>query len=466
MAFKTFDITDVARVLGIRHIGPGPKGEQLYRCPFCRDSQKHPNKGHLYLNSQLGKYWCARCWAGGYAIGLYARVRGIDTKAAYRELCENPSVAPVFIDAPEAEKELTVDVAYRDQVYREFLSLLTLHPRHRADILRRGLSEEAIAGNGYKSLPDDPTARWAVCRTLSRKFDLAGVPGFYRRTSKKGKPYWDCAPGPGYLIPVRDVEGRIQGFQIRCDDPGVLTVYAPGEVKVAASYADPDTGEVSTCTAVLAVPGGRVDAPIVVPSLKVGDTVKLELRRRAEDVTWKVWGPAVIGRGTSKYVWFSSPDAGANAVPHIANPGSRKVWVTEGPLKADVASFLLKETFVGIPGVGTWRSVKGIMAQLKPDEVMVAFDSDWRENQHVAEAIRQLTEDLRKAGYKVSVADWDPALGKGIDDVAVTLRKRQVVETKCPQGVSVKKTTEVTVQVSSKAAQNEGLFKRLMRLFG
>ena len=43
---------------------------------------------------------------------------------------------------------------------------------------------------------------------------LAGVPGFY-----KSQGQWTLKiPGRGILIPVRDVQGQIQGLQVRLDN--------------------------------------------------------------------------------------------------------------------------------------------------------------------------------------------------------------------------------------------------------
>ena len=41
----------------------------------------------------------------------------------------------------------------RDRVYRALLSRLTLAPDHRENLLRRGLTDEAIERLGYKSTP-------------------------------------------------------------------------------------------------------------------------------------------------------------------------------------------------------------------------------------------------------------------------------------------------------------------------
>ena len=38
-------------------------------------------------------------------------------------------------------------------------------------------------------------------------------------------------------------------------------------------------------------------------------------------------------------------------------------------------------------------------------------------NRHVAQALGQAVSALVEAGYTVAVESWDPALGKGIDDV-------------------------------------------------
>ena len=48
----------------------------------------------MSLNTSENKYCCTRCGAGGYSVGLYARVRNIDTKKAYKELLEKECYSP------------------------------------------------------------------------------------------------------------------------------------------------------------------------------------------------------------------------------------------------------------------------------------------------------------------------------------------------------------------------------------
>ena len=56
-------------------------------CPFCGYNKltKIPT---MTLNQNNNKYCCSRCGQGGYSVGLYAKMKGIDTKKAYKELIE------------------------------------------------------------------------------------------------------------------------------------------------------------------------------------------------------------------------------------------------------------------------------------------------------------------------------------------------------------------------------------------
>jgi hypothetical protein len=54
---------------------------------------------------------------------------------------------------------------------------------------------------------------------------------------------------------------------------------------------------------------------------------------------------------------------------------------------------------------------------MPPKRVLLAFDADWRTNSHVAHALGHVAMALVEAGYAVEVEDWEPTLGKGIDDL-------------------------------------------------
>ena len=104
---------------------------------------------------------------------------------------------------------------------------------------------------------------------------------------------------------------------------------------------------------------------------------------------------------------------------HTRTPGA-PVRITEGELKADVATLLSGVLTLSVPGVSAWRRALPLLQQLGVTTVHLAFDADWRQNPHVARALAQATQAIVDAEYTVAVETWDIAQGKGIDDVLAT----------------------------------------------
>jgi DNA primase len=125
----------------------------------------------------------------------------------------------------------------------------------------------------------------------------------------------------------------------------------------------------------------------------------------------------------AKYTTISSakhggPSPGAQVhVPRHDGLRGETIRLTEGELKADVATVLSGVLTISVPGVAMWRKVLPVLKALQPQRVLVAFDADWRTNPHVAQALGQAVAALVGAGYTIEVESWPPALGKGIDDV-------------------------------------------------
>jgi DNA primase len=130
--------------------------------------------------------------------------------------------------------------------------------------------------------------------------------------------------------------------------------------------------------------------------------------------------------GSTRYLWFSSaskPEGQSSGAPiHFARPNliaeQRRVFITEGALKADVIAASLNAPVIGIPGVSTWpggfgQKLRKVCPEIK--EVFLCFDSDFRTNEHVAKALFNLIAELRLALYSPVVLSWDEAF-KGLDD--------------------------------------------------
>jgi hypothetical protein len=127
--------------------------------------------------------------------------------------------------------------------------------------------------------------------------------------------------------------------------------------------------------------------------------------------------------GGPKYTTISSakhggPSPGAQVhVPLSESVRGDTVRLTEGELKSDIATALSRLLTISIPGVAMWRKALPVLVGLRSQQVVLAFDADWRSNPHVAHALGHTAFALVKAGYEVQVEDWAPALGKGIDDL-------------------------------------------------
>lgn len=134
---------------------------------------------------------------------------------------------------------------------------------------------------------------------------------------------------------------------------------------------------------------------------------------------------------SQRYTFVSSArHGGAAALARVHHPAlalamrgtETVVALTEGPLKADVATALLQSPVLAIPGASEWRA--GVEAAIAwgPRRVAVAMDMDRNTNVEVARAQREMIDALRIAGATVDSWRWDPR-HKGLDDL---LLARQV----------------------------------------
>ncbi|NLN47513.1 MAG: DUF3854 domain-containing protein [Clostridiales bacterium] len=260
---------------------------------------------------------------------------------------------------PVIEESPVASIEERDTVYREFLKRLVLSPRHRENLLKRGLDEDAIEFRQYKSTVGWESSRGLCVSLLKDGYNLKGIPGFFK--DRYGN--WVFMTLPGFLISSQDIEGRIQGFQIRVDD---------------------------------------------------------QYRKKKE---------------SGKYLSFSSAgkDDGCSSgsLIHVAVPQGKSlqdstVWVTEGPLKADIASIYTGVPFLGVPGVSIYKQAAEYAAQLNINHTAVAYDMDVRKNPHVAKAEKSLVQELWSKGIKAVPVSWNETLGKGIDDAVINIYNGEI----------------------------------------
>jgi hypothetical protein len=137
--------------------------------------------------------------------------------------------------------------------------------------------------------------------------------------------------------------------------------------------------------------------------------------------------PDEPGPDGAKYVWLSSKGrpggTGSGTHCHVSRPLSGRlqdvaVWVTEGEIKADLASERLGAVLLSIPGVGLWSRCLPDLADLLPGggRVVIAMDADWRDKPPVHTAAWRLCLASGLLGYEVKVASWHTAK-KGLDNL-------------------------------------------------
>ena len=138
-----------------------------------------------------------------------------------------------------------------------------------------------------------------------------------------------------------------------------------------------------------------------------------------------------------KYVWLSSAGrlggVGSCAPAHVARPlgpvRDARLWVTEGPLKANLAASRLGAVVVAVPGVASWRVGLDTAREVaeRPGSLVVAYDADYQRNPHVRQYRQNLTDAASREGWRVSVAVWGGSL-RGLDDALVNGARILVID--------------------------------------
>jgi hypothetical protein len=201
------------------------------------------------------------------------------------------------------------------------------------------------------------------------------VPGFVFKDGNDGRPYLTLAGAAGLLVPVRDALGNIVALQVRHDDPAADGA-ADGDEAEAADGPAPTTGTRYSFVSGTSYGGPSPGSPAHVP-------------------------------------------AGVVAGPEVR--------LTEGALKADVATARSGLLTVGASGVTGWRAVLDAARRLGATAVRLAFDADCRTKAQVARALGDCYEDARARGLAVKLERWDAADGKGIDDLLAAGEQPEVL---------------------------------------
>lgn len=363
-------------------------GEMAVYCPIRQDKT-------FDINIEKGCFKCFKGCAGcpvegrGYAVQLYMLY---NPSLSYLDACEAIEKSRIGNTASnytvkakafkKVEEAPLASIQERDKTYREFLNSIPLIQKHKKNLIGRGLSEDEIGRLMFRSIPACGVR--SIAKALVTKgCTLDGVPLF----AKDSGGYRVCLPkNSGFFIPYFDKEGLIQQIQIRYD------------VKIDETMSENEVSEL-----------------------------------KQQRYRWATSAGYPNGSSAKNTALFWSRPL----------KDEKTIFITEGGLKASVASHLSGDLFVAIPGVSCIATFKDLLQVCKKNGIRLveAFDMDGKllpkevekgqegnhitvespsgENrivkQSVKDAIAKMYNSAKEEGVEMIPWTWDPEY-KGIDD--------------------------------------------------
>ena len=364
-----FDISDVADMLNLKVRQPGRKS--VYTdCPFCGDT-----RGKMNLNLEKNQFRCNYCGESGGAIALYAKAHGLSNSDAYREICD-----VLYGGATTMEYKTSVKK-------KEKLNLPT--NSELASVYDRNQTYEMML---------------SMLKLTDKHIDDLVRRGLsFEQIQKNG---YRSTPAFGFEQIAKVLEEK-----------GCVIAGVPGFYEKKAGVW---TINFKSCCSGILIPYRTISGLI--------QAFQIRLDRPFVDEK---------GRET-KYIWLSSVDeekgtSSKSPVHFVGNPcDDRAVFVTEGALKADIASALSGRTFIAVAGTGCIVSLKEPFEIIKRNgvsKVYEALDMDKTVNENVARASRKLMCLIKEFGFKTKMTRWkwdknSPKKNKGIDDMLLNMKMK------------------------------------------
>lgn len=345
------------------------------------------------VNRNKGVFNCPRCGANGKAIGLFARAKGYDVgpgtdwsaiSKELREAINGPSAT--FKRKPKKRYENKMKLVQRasDVILNETYSAMlrfkyfALSEEHRADLLRRGLDDGTIKENGYRSI--DEACAW-----------VDNFPKAIALYEEEG------------LDVERKKFSRLDRFNKKQMVAGMILA----ESLLAAG-----------CR-LEGVPGFyqlkkrwffNLSFGMLIPTRSAkGRIVSFQVRTQNKNLRYLTLSSKDLPKGVSERI----------ARVHFPLHNTRlnnnvRVFITEGPLKADVAQCLLgnQAYFIAIPGV-SYRDdlpvIFNFLNQKGIKGIINALDMDKVSNANVLKNSMTINRLAKSKGLRVRIKYWDEA---------------------------------------------------------
>lgn len=223
------NIGHVVDYFGIERLRRGDSNDFGIVCPKCGNRDTACGVRIMKDGQEINTFNCFSCHLKGSMVDLYAFCKHgkegpfskEEGRSMFMEMISEVGNAPIrsdYVQQKPTEAKIKCKKApmeVLDQVYRAFLSYLSLNNEDRDDLKRRGLTDQEIEDGQFRSMPKDTVG--IARKLLYNGFSLEGIPGFYIN------PYgnWELfikKGSSGYFCPAYR-EGRIVGMQIRLNHP-------------------------------------------------------------------------------------------------------------------------------------------------------------------------------------------------------------------------------------------------------
>lgn len=385
------------------------------------------------------------------------------------------------IDVPKRKEWRVIDEiaplknSQLHQIYSYLLEMLVLEPEHKKALLSEWnagidpkLGEKILSKWTIKSLPmndaarqcsrqqlNNPTRRELIDQLVKRFHSLRGVPGFYM--GKDGR--WKMSDISGIIYPVYDANGNIYRLRIGDEHPRIEE-YAKDDagnylyeckngkktniIKGTYSF-DYRTGEWFFSPE-------NGDKRIVWSNQKEIYEVKIGPKGYPEGIDGKIDGKYknFSSRSDRKketateilaYNYYSEGTRSGSQISLYSKSGNdyRFVYVTEGEKKAMVLNEILGCPVIALPGVQTYSKL--FEAEYQSDRSMVQFlmdqgmqfmiivyDADKKVNETVLSSESNAVQMCKENGVSTLIGEWNPAFGKGADDMLIQGNRFQYIE--------------------------------------
>ena len=311
----SFTIEDVAWLLSIRRLDDGTRQDFPVECPFCGDTRGKCSFCISKNGEQKNVYHCFHCDASGNMLSLYADLMGFygadRYKEAYQDILRRLERKRTCFPKMKASTFLKPKEKLQSPEYLDYVYRNMLALLELKEVHKKDLKRRSLT-------------EWEIQELMDKGY----------RSTEPEKSVWIAKKLLENGLTLKGVPGFFQNRDGNWE----------------AAFYEGNRGYLC--------PVYSIDGKILGFQIRVEKPVN-----------------------NRKYVWFtgSGLEGGTSSkspagVSGFAKVGITSIRVTEGILKAEIASLRSGHPYIGIPGVGNYRSLQPVLSDLKQRGLKTVYE--------------------------------------------------------------------------------------------